>query len=403
MKRCFLFLQGPDGVFFRKLGEKLKSLGHEVIRVNTTGGDFFDWPWPNAVSYRGRHVNWPAWIAKLMRERGVTDIFMLSEWRPRHIETADLAKNMGIQVHVFEEGYLRPYFITLERDGVNGASPLPRDAKTILDLAAALPEPKPPLPLPSHFNNLARRTIYSLVARYALWPFWPFSKTHRPISGFSEYVLGWLPRLPGIPKRRRLARERLGDLYASGKPFFLFPLQIDADAQIRRYSPFSSGMPEGICRVLTSFAAHAPQNCVLLIKNHPLDYGLINYGKYIDSMRQALNLGDRVIYVEDGDGDAMTRASLGLVTLNSTMGFTALQTGKPVYYLGRSIASFAGLGAALPAVRLEDFWKDPVGPEPALLAAFLKLVRHQALINGDFHSPEGQQLTIAGVLTSLGL
>ena len=44
--------------------------------------------------------------------------------RPIHAEAVARAKAAGIMVHVFEEGYLRPYWVTYERGGSNGHSRL---------------------------------------------------------------------------------------------------------------------------------------------------------------------------------------------------------------------------------------------------------------------------------------
>ena len=49
-------------------------------------------------------------------------VFLFGDCRPIHRAAHDVATAMGIDVGVFEEGYLRPDFITLERHGVNGNS-----------------------------------------------------------------------------------------------------------------------------------------------------------------------------------------------------------------------------------------------------------------------------------------
>ena len=57
-----------------------------------------------------------------------------------------------------------------------------------------------------------------------------------------------------------------------GKRYFLFPLQLSGDYQIRSHSPFLS-MTMALEYVLTSFARHAPPDAILLVKEHPLDVG----------------------------------------------------------------------------------------------------------------------------------
>ncbi len=47
-----LFLQGPHGPFFRRLGRALARRGDRVVRVNCCGGDVVDWPRPHTRLFR---------------------------------------------------------------------------------------------------------------------------------------------------------------------------------------------------------------------------------------------------------------------------------------------------------------------------------------------------------------
>ncbi|KAK0357684.1 hypothetical protein LTR94_038459, partial [Friedmanniomyces endolithicus] len=60
---------------------------------------------------------------------------------------------------------------------------------------------------------------------------------------------------------------------ATPEPYFLFPLQLDSDAQIRLHSPFA-GIAEALNLIIASFARHAPADTRLVIKEHPLDNGV---------------------------------------------------------------------------------------------------------------------------------
>ena len=123
--RTYLFLQGPHGSFFRELGLALQRAGHRVLRVNICGGDVVDWHSREAVWYQGRTTDWSGWIGDLMRREGVTDLLAFGDWRPLHREAILVAKLRNIRVWAFEEGYLRPHYITMEEGGVNGNSMLP--------------------------------------------------------------------------------------------------------------------------------------------------------------------------------------------------------------------------------------------------------------------------------------
>ena len=123
--RTYLFLQGPHGSFFRELGLALQRAGHRVLRVNICGGDVVDWHSREAVWYQGRTTDWSGWIGDLMRREGVTDLLAFGDWRPLHREAILVARLRNIRVWAFEEGYLRPHYITMEEGGVNGNSMLP--------------------------------------------------------------------------------------------------------------------------------------------------------------------------------------------------------------------------------------------------------------------------------------
>ena len=72
---------------------------------------------------------------------------------------------------------------------------------------------------------------------------------------------------------RRLAQGKVGRLVAGDAPYWLMPLQLDGDYQIRRHSPYGS-MREAIADVAASFARSAPPEAKLVVKGHPLDNGL---------------------------------------------------------------------------------------------------------------------------------
>ncbi len=397
--RTHLFLQGPHGPFFRLLGQHLDQKGDGVIRVNCCGGDVVDWPWPHTRLFRKKATVWGKWIAHLMDEEGVTDLHVFGDWRPLHREAVLLAKIREIRVWAYDEGYIRPNHITMEQGGVNGLSSLPNTREGLGELAARCPAP-----LKAHkVGNPQKAKTWRAIAHYAgtifLWPLFRKFQTHRPQSASYE-VWGWFLRVLSRFARRKRSAEALRAAYQSNSPYFIFPLQLDADSQVRRYSPYS-GMKEAIACVLTSFTQSASAKTHLIIRNHPLDNGLINYASFIASFATACGIRERVHFIEGGKAQQMMRRSVGVVVLNSTIGITALQLGKPVYCVGTSLYAMPGLAVSNAEMQLDEFWNAPRGPKSAALAAFERVLKFHALVNGNFYTQDGIDLATRGVLQRL--
>ena len=113
--------------FFERLGQALIARGHAVHRVNFNGGDRAFWRLPGAVDFCGRPEEWPEFLDRLIVERAISDIILFGDCRPLHRAAIRVAEGRALRIHVVEEGYLRPDWITFEEGGVNGHSALPRD------------------------------------------------------------------------------------------------------------------------------------------------------------------------------------------------------------------------------------------------------------------------------------
>ncbi|HIW00518.1 MAG TPA: capsular biosynthesis protein [Candidatus Desulfovibrio intestinipullorum] len=397
--RVHLFLQGPHGPFFRRLGLALLERQDRVIRVNCCGGDVADWPWPKTRVFTRDSVQWSRWIAGLMDTEGVTDLHVFGDWRPLHREAVLLARLRGLHVWAYDEGYLRPDYITMEAGGVNGLSSLPTTRDDMTALAATCQA----APVPYRVGRVQTAKTWRAIGHYAgtifMWPFFRHFQTHRPQSASHE-VWGWFLRVLTRSSRRKRSIRALRAAYRSRAPYFIFPLQLDSDSQVRRYSPYS-GMKEAIACVVTSFSRHAPGEYHLLIRNHPLDNGLIDYAAFIDAFSQACGVHDRVHFVEGAKARKMMDKSTAVVVLNSTVGISALQQGKPVYCVGTAIYAMAGLAVCKNEMSLDEFWTRPRRPDRQTLADFERLLKAKALVNGSFYTKDGIEVAIQGVLARL--
>jgi capsular polysaccharide export protein len=324
---------------------------------------------------------------------------LFGDCRPLHKAAIPIAARHGVTVHVFEEGYMRPDWVTLEVGGVNGLSNLPRDPDTYLELAANLPAmPEAMEDVPSSFGRRAREDVaYNIVATL-LSPLYPGYRTHRPWHPLVEYS-GWIRKLATQSAARRRSDQVLAELAASHRPFFLFPLQLDCDFQIRDYSPYG-GMLSVIDLVLSSFAEHAPAEMLLVVKAHPLDNGLRDWRRIVMRQAQDRRTLDRVVYVEAGDIGPLARGATGLITVNSTSGTLALAHGVPVMTLGKAVYD-------IPRVThqgsLNSFWSRPERPDAEVFDAMRRVLVHCCMIRGGFFSEAGLAMLVDAALRRMEL
>ncbi|CAA6824918.1 MAG: Capsular polysaccharide export system protein KpsS, partial [uncultured Thiotrichaceae bacterium] len=124
MPRNFLFLQGVATPFFKELSSAIRQEGHQTYRVNFCGGDSLFSGRKNVWRYNKPLDEFPLWLAEKHQQHQFTDVVLFGDTRPLHKAAKKFLRDQNIRIYVFEEGYLRPYWITLEQDGVNGHSRL---------------------------------------------------------------------------------------------------------------------------------------------------------------------------------------------------------------------------------------------------------------------------------------
>jgi capsular polysaccharide export protein len=381
--RRVMLLQGLMGPFFQRLGAGLRKAGHEVFKVNFNGGDRAYWGLPNGIDYKGTLADWPATFARLLTTHRITDVMLFGDCRDHHRGAVEMCRAHGARVWVFEEGYVRPDWVTMENGGVNGHSQLSRDPQWYRDRAAQLP----PLPqhrkVPSSFRRRAVQGLwYNTTDVLTRWRY-PGWETHRPWHPLVEGV-GWARKLLRREERKAQGEALLARLHDEQARYFLFPLQLDSDAQIRLHSPFA-GMIEAIKLVLQSFAAHAPADSRLVVKEHPLDNGVRDWQLETADLARRFGIADRVDYLAWGDIEAIAEGALGMVTVNSTSGTLALARGVPVVVLGKAVYDLADLTFQH---GLDRFWTEATPPDAATFAAFQRVLIDQCLIPGGFFSDE---------------
>ncbi|WP_315975308.1 capsular biosynthesis protein [Pseudomonas sp. 6D_7.1_Bac1] len=394
-RHSFLFLQSVSSPFFAQLGQALRAEGQYVTSVSFTMGDML-----YGSGSRVLCTSAPEQLEDFYRQcfasHSITDVVLFGDQRPVHQPAIQLAKRLGLRVHVFEEGYFRPYWITLERDGVNANSLLPRDPTWYRDVGKSIP---------TYRNGQSFRLSFAAQAFHdvmyhasgALNPVgFPRYRTHAPYNAAVEYASFIRQRI-----RQVLATTRdsavISHLVHQRPRTFLLPLQLDSDAQIRDHSSFKD-MSEVLERTLRSFATHALSDTRLLIKNHPLSPGLVNYHKVTREIARKYAIADRVDFLESGHMPTLLSHSAGVVTVNSTVGGSSLMHNLPTLALGNPIYALKGLTHS---GNLESFWRMPQPPDATLFQLFRNTVIHTTQVNGGFYTQDGIGMAVSNAMRVL--
>lgn len=403
MNRSFISLQGVASPFFSELGQQLRQAGHKTHRINFCGGDVLFSVFEPHTNYRGTLDNLHGWLKVQLMQHRATDILLFGDCRSIHQVAISVARDLDIRVYVFEEGYLRPDWITLELGGVNGYSGMCLEPEAILTWSKRHSTQRETSQATVGGSHMLTRAFYDIAYRLAnaAWsPFFRNYQTHRPHNGLLEYA-GLARRFGLSAWFKREAAAVTTNLLVGNIPYFLFPLQLNADSQIKTHSPFPD-VVSAIDRVLTSFAQAnaqvADKPVQLVIKNHPLDTGLARYRSFVQRRSQELNLGERVKFIEAGDLSMLISHARGTVLVNSTTGLTALALNCPVCALGKAIYNRDRL---TDQGELASFWQNPAPPDAGFVNLFVQYIKTHSQVSGDFYSRTGRSRAVLGSLQRL--
>lgn len=360
----------------RRFADELRDAGARVTKVNFHAGDVFFFPGPDAIAFRGTRAEWPAWVRRLLVERDIDTVFLFGDCRPLHEAAISVAEAIGARVWVFEEGYLRPDWITLEEHGVNGKSRMPRD-RAAFAIDAEPPERRA---VGSSFGASGWYSTLNALAFTLLNRGFPHYEHHRNLNAW-YHTACWVRsafRRSHFKRRERHVLARLSTQLS--KRYFFVPLQVHCDFQLR-YSKYTD-VVDFILDVVETFRDHASPDDSIVFKHHPMDRPFRDYSNLFASLAKRHGLGERLHYVHDLHLPTLLRHAKGTITINSTVGLQSLQEGTPVVTLGQAVYDFPGMMATS---SLREFLADPGKVDAELVALFRSWLLHANQANGNFY------------------
>lgn len=379
-----LLLQGPVGYFFSDLRKYLlKNGAKKVTKINFNAGDDFFYKHPNVIRYNQPFHKLQSFYNKLLDTNQIDAVYLFGDCRFIHRSAIDVFKSRNIPYYVFEEGYIRPNYITLERGGVNGNSSLKFTS------IGQVPEVKS--------ENLAKEqhkqmTGYGAFRTMVFWGFiyfslcrllqskYPFYIHHKSVSPLEiiywlrSFVRKYYYKMTNFHLQKSI-------LLNYPKKYFFVPLQVYNDAQIFSHSPFHD-VTDFIETVMGSFSKNAPMDQYLVFKHHPLDRGHRHYKKFIKQRAKQLGIKKRVFYLHEVSLPQMLKNAKGVVTINSTLGLSALYHQAPVKVLG---SAFYDIGGLTYQGSLDRFWQQPGKVINSNFLKYKKYIIEKSQIIGSFY------------------
>ncbi len=377
-----LLLMGPIGLFFARLARNLERKGVPVTKISFPLHEFGFQP-HQRVPFAGSMDEFQPFLRALILERGIRHLFMYGDFIDPHRQAIELVRTMNeegalpfkIESWVFELGYVRPNYVSLELERVNARSNLNKP----VSFYQALP-PVDVIPQARRDEGIRWRKIWKMPT-FIQHSFTSYSIIQGPhkLQPKPSYLLAqiWgLIRKHVYQVSERPVRRRLLD----GTPFTLVPLQVSSDSQVSLGSDYA-GMEPFISELIASFARHAPRGDRLAFKHHPRDRGYNHYGAVIRDLARRHGVEERVLYFHDGPLGPVLKRAKAIITINSTVGLQALYHAVPTKVLGRTFYNLPGLTDQQP---LATFWQAPQASDRDLFRRFYVHLIDTTQINGNF-------------------
>ena len=395
-KQIFL-LQGPVGAFFDHLSRHLCASGYSVLDVCFNLGDRLWRGGENLVWHKRGLAAWRQELSRLCRLHRPHCIILFGDRRPVHIVACEVAASLGIRVYSFEEGYLRPDYVTFEQGGNNARSSVTAPLSDF-DQAGLSPLPRA---TGRSFGRMGRRAFAYQWALTLGYPLAPGYVHHRRRRLVTEALL-WTRAL-----WRKLVHQKndaaLLQLLAREyeKRYFVVALQVHDDLQGLHHG--AGWTQEKLIETsIRSFARHAPAGTRLIIRCHPLDRGHMTYDALVDHISRAERVRDRVVLMHTGHAPTILTHAAGFIGVNSTMAISAMHHQCPIFAFGDCFYRLPGLVAdGRDEAALDRFWVNPAPVDMQLFAQFRAHLARETQINGNYYLPWFYPAMSAAVVSRL--
>jgi len=381
-----LLLMGPIGSFFSRLARHLETRGVPVWKVSFPLHEF-GFRGDQRIVYDGGMDVFKDFLRGVIEEKRIRHLFMYGDFIDPHRIAIDLvrdlnlreslegSKDRNIDAWVFELGYIRPNYVSLERERVNARSSLNRPVEFYRNLDPVEVIPQARLETGIRWRKWWKAPTF---IQHSLTAYPIISGPHK-LQPKPSYLLA---QLRGLVRKYiyRITEANVRRKLMDGTDYVLVPLQVASDSQVQLSSGYG-GMPPFIEELIASFARNGRSQDRLVFKHHPRDRGYNHYGRLIENLAKDHGVADRILYFHDGALGPILKRARAVITINSTVGLQALYHSVPTKVMGKTFYDINGLTDRQP---LADFWHNPRSSDRDLFRKFYLYLIHTTQINGNF-------------------
>ena len=375
-----LFLVGPIGTFFARLSNYLESNNVRTYKILFPLHEF-GFPKSRIIKYSQDINYFKKFLRKILINYEIKHIFMYGNVLIPHKQALDLINELkkegnNINSHIFELGYLRPNFVTLEKEGINYNSGFIKNK----DFYSRQDSYKV-FPIASKHARFRIRKIWKSISfiNHCFKNYRIVEYQHK-LQPKPIYI--WFQIKGFFLKYFFFFTEYKLKNYFSCKNYYVVILQVSTDSQITEGSDFKDNK-KFIYKVIKDFSEANRNDINLVFKHHPRDRGYINYRHQIEKIAKEFGVFNNVFYIHDYYLSKLFQNSncKGTVLINSTVGYQSLFHSVPVKSLGITPYNIKGLSDQKD---LASFFKNPSPVDKLLFNKFYKYILENSQINGNF-------------------
>ena len=375
-----LFLVGPIGTFFARLSNYFEDNNIETYKVLFPLYEY-GFPQSKMIRYDQDINGFKNFLRETIFNYEIKHIFMYGNVLIPHKKALDLVRELKLEgkyinTHIFELGYLRPNFVTLENKGINYNSSLIKSREFYLKQ-----EPYSVFPIPKKHARLRIRKIWKGITfiNHSFKNYKIVEKDHK-LQPKPIYI--WYQIKGFFFKYFYFFTEYKLKNYFLRKKYFLVILQVSTDSQLTEGSDFKDNK-KFIYKVIKDFSEVKRNDLNLVFKHHPRDRGYTNYQDQIEKISKEFGVDNNVFYIHDYYLSKLFKNPncKGTVLINSTVGYQSLYHSIPVKSLGITPYNIKGLSHQEDLV---SFFKNPSPVEKLLFNKFYKYILENSQINGNF-------------------